>query len=234
MSITIDHKVLAESRLATQFKESTNFINYIKTLLVEANSLEEVYQDLLTERWVDTAVGINLDILGVIVGQPRILVDATILSYFGYLTAPGAQSFGTLLDPGIGGRFKSKDEPTTGNRELTDDEYRVFIKARVIKNSIIPALPETISFFRFLFNVSQVIIIDGSMRYTVQIGRLLTENEKAFLLNTDLIPKVTAVGASYQEYEFNNAFGFEGIPNSLGFGSVNNPSIGGKFATIIS
>lgn len=234
MSDTIDHKQLAESRLATQFRESTNLINYIRSLLVEADNLEQVFQDLLNDRWIDTAEGINLDIIGSIVGQQRVLVDATALVYFGFINALGADSFGTVLDPSIGGRFKGKDEPTTGNRTLTDDEYRVFIKARVIKNSIIPTLPETTKFFRFLFDVAQVIIIDSDMRYTVQIGRLLTDNEKTFLLNTNLVPKVAAVGVGYQEYEYNNAFGFGGVPTSLGFGSVADPSLGGKFASIIS
>ena len=42
---SIDHNSLAISRLATQFKESTNLINYIRALLVEANNLEEVFCD---------------------------------------------------------------------------------------------------------------------------------------------------------------------------------------------
>jgi len=234
MTDVINHKELAIKRLAVEFRESTNLIAYIKTLLVEADTLEEVFQDLLEKRWIDTAEGVQLDVVGAIVGQPRILVDATILFYFGFATAPGAQSFGTLTDPNVGGRFRSKDELTTGNRTLTDDEYRLFIRARVIKNSITPTLPALQDFLKFLFNVDQVIIIDGKMHYNVQIGRILTLNEKAFLLNTDLVPKVKSVGASYQEYDSTNAFGFKGVPTSLGFGSVNDSSIGGKFSTIIS
>ena len=234
MSDPINHKDLAESRLATQFRESTNLINYIRTLLVESDNLEQVYRDLLDKRWIDTAEGINLDIIGSIVGQPRILVDATTLFYFGFDGAAGAQSFGTINDAGIGGRFRGVDEPITGNRELIDVEYRAYIKARIVKNSVIPTLPEMLSFFRFLYDTTQIIIIDQPMFYTVQIGRLLTANEKAFLINTDLVPKVAAVNVSYQEYDSNIAFGFGGIPNSLGFGSVSNPNIGGKFASIIS
>ncbi len=234
MTDQINHKELAESRLATEYKESTKLIAYIKALLVEADTLEQVFQDLLTKRWIDTATGINLDIIGSIVGQPRVLIDATVLSYFGYATAPGATSFGTITDPGIGGRFRSAGEPTTGNRRLTDDEYRLFIRARIVKNSISPTIPQTISFFKFLFDVDQIIIVDGPMFYTLQIGTPLTANQKAFLLNTDLIPKVAAVGVSYQEYDDDSAFGFSGIPSSLGFGSVNDTSIGGRFASIIS
>ena len=234
MSSPINHRELAESRLATQFKESVNLISYIKALLLESDSLEEVFRNLLTDRWIDTAEGTNLDIIGSIVGQPRILVDALIINYFGFLPNSGASSFGSVSNVSLGGRFRSKEESTTGNRKLTDEEYRLYIRARIIKNSISPNLPETLSFFKFLFSVDQVVIVDGTMNYAVQIGRRLSPNEKAFLINTDLVPKVAGVGVSYQEYEADLAFGFSGIPTSKGFGSVNNSSLRGKFSYIIS
>lgn len=234
MSDIIDHEALAISRLATEFRESTNLIAYIKTLLIEADTLEQVFQDILDKRWIDTAEGVNLDIVGVIVGQPRVLVDATLLFYFGFDPAAAAESFGSVNDPSVGGRFRAVNEPITGNRELTDDEYRVFIRARVIKNSVIPTVNSLTSFFKFLFEVDQVIIVDiQTMQYSVQIGRILTENEIVFLNNTDLVPKVAAVGVSYIEYDITDVFAFAGIPNSKGFGSVSDPSIGGKFGNIL-
>lgn len=230
----IDHQALAISRLATEFRESTNLINYIETLLIEANNIENNIQDVVDLRWIDTATGVNLDVLGFIVGQSRTLIDASTLFYFGFSPDPGASSFGTIQDPGIGGRFRGVDESTLGNRRLIDAEYRVFIRARIIKNSIIPTLENMVSFLKFLINVDQVNIIDGDMHYVVQLGKILSANEKAFLLNTDLVPKVAAVSIGYQEYDGENAFGFLGIPTSKGFGSVSNSALGGKFSSIIS
>lgn len=43
----INHRDLAESRLATQFKESPNLIAYIRALIRENDELESVFQDLL-------------------------------------------------------------------------------------------------------------------------------------------------------------------------------------------
>lgn len=229
----INHEELAISRLATQFRESTNLINYIKALLSEADTLEAVFQSLLNDRWIDTAVGIQLDILGSIVGQSRIIIDASNVFYFGFLGDPTSVGFGNLDDPTEGGRLRSIDEITTGNRALTDDEYRLFIKARAIKNSIIPTIQNTINFFKFLFEVEEVTAVDGNMSYSIQIGRILTLNEKTFLLNTDLVPKVAAVGVTYFEYETNNAFGFSEDPTSLGFGDLNDSNVGGSFASII-
>jgi hypothetical protein len=87
---------------------------------------------------------------------------------------------------------------------------------------------------KFLFEVDVIIVVDGNMNYAIQIGKPLTANEKAFLSSTDLVPKIAGVSVSYQEYEFESSFGLKGIPNSKGFGSVNDSSIGGKFSTIIS
>ena len=229
----INHLELAESRLATQFKNSTKLINYINALLNEADTLEQVFNDIIDSRSIDNANGKSLDMLGAIVGQSRVLVDATALYYFGFKDDPTAQSFGDLNDPGAGGRFRSVDELTTGNRRLTDSEYRMFIRSRIVKNNVTPTYPEVEQFLKDLLNVQTVNIIEGTMVYIVQFGRILTNNEKVFILNTELIPKPAAVGVSYQEYDGQSAFGFLNDPESVGFGDVNDSNVGGKFSSII-
>lgn len=230
----IDHLELAVERAVTQFKESVNFIGYLKALLVEANNLEEVFTSLLTERWIDTAVGRQLDILGKIVGQPRVIVNATQLFYFGFSPNAGAQSFGDINDPSVGGRFRSIGESTTGNRVLTDAEYREYIKIRIVKNSITPTMLAMQEFFQTLLNTPNINIIDNPMFYIVQIGKVLDPNEKAFLQNATVIPKVAAVGVEYQEYNPDlPVFGFNGVAGSAGFGDLNDPLIGGYFASLI-
>lgn len=231
---SIDHKALAISRLATQFKESTNLISYIRALLLEANDLEEVFCDLLDKRWIDTAEGVNLDILGSIVGQSREFIDAEIFDYFGFADNPQAQSFGSVVDTSLGGRFKFIDEVTTGIRQLSDDEYRLFIKARISRNRTSSTPEDIIAQIRYIFNSPLVLFVDGNTKYEISIGRKLGLNEKSILLETDIVPKTAGVQASYvTEFDSNNFFGFQGLPNSLGLGSVSNPSQGGKLGNLI-
>ncbi len=85
ISKAIDHKALAVSRVATQYRDSVNLIGYIKSLLYEADTLEQVFNELLEKRWIDTADGVNLDILGSIVGQSREFIDAEIFEYLALL-----------------------------------------------------------------------------------------------------------------------------------------------------
>lgn len=230
----IDHKELAVSRLATQFRESTNLIAYIKALLIETDTLEQVFCDLLEKRWIDTAEGVQLDILGAIVGQSREFVDAEIFDYFGFADNPQAQSFGTLIDTGIGGRFRIIGEAITGIRQLTDDEYRKFIRARITRNSTKSTPEDIIAQLRFIFESPLILFVDGDTNYEVSIGRVLTLNEKSILTNTDIVPKTAGVRATYvTEFDSSNFFGFQGVPNSAGLGSLTNPNQGGKFSNLI-
>tara|TARA_R110000851_G_scaffold96792_2_gene209945 strand:+ start:26946 stop:27650 length:705 start_codon:yes stop_codon:yes gene_type:complete len=232
--ITIDHETLAVSRLATQFRESTNLITYIKTLLLEANDLEEVFRQLLEDRWIDTAEGIQLDILGSIVGQPREILGEEILGYFGFAINFESGSLGSILNPSIGGVFRSNSEPVTENRVLSDPEYRVWIRARIAKNSTSSTPEDIINQIMFVIGANQVIFIDGNTEYSVSVGKVLTNEEKSILLNTDIIPKTAGVQVKYlTQYNYESFFGFEGIPNSAGLGSVSDPSLGGAFGQLI-
>lgn len=229
----IDHEELAISRLATQFREAANLIAYIQTLLREANNLEDVFFQLLNERSLDTAIGAQLDIIGEIVGQSRILVDAESFKYFGFEGNPSAQSFGSVNDPAVGGRFVAIGEPTTGFRKLSDDEYRLFIRARITKNRTSSTPEEIIAQIKFIFDAPLVVLVEGNTSYTISIGKILSPNEKAILEN-DIIPKTLGVKATYvSEFDPTSFFGFSGMPGSGGFGSVNDPFIGGKFAQLI-
>lgn len=234
MTIQIDHKKLAISRFATQFKESANLIAYTEALLSEANPLEKVFQDLLVKRTIDEAEGVQLDILGLIVGQTREFIDATLFEYFGFAVNAQSRSFGDLSDPSIGGRFIAVGEPITGIRKLNDTEYRSFIRARITRNNTTSTPEEIIAKFQFLFGIEQVLFVDGDTSYEVSLGRLLTANEKSILNDTDIVPKTVGVNASYvTEYTFNNFFGFQGVPNSAGLGSLTDPLVGGKFGNLI-
>lgn len=63
--------------LASQFRDSkrngdpTNLQKVIRALVTPAQELQDVNYELETERWLATAVGVQLDEIGVILGLPR-------------------------------------------------------------------------------------------------------------------------------------------------------------------
>jgi hypothetical protein len=198
----INHQDLAESRLATQYKNSTNLIKSIRAYLAEANSLEEMFQSLLNDRWIDEATGFTLEVLGVIVGQPRVLLDANDVDYFGFEGDAQSNSFGTATDVTIGGRFRAADESTTGLRELSDAEYRIFIKGKILKNKTIGTIQEIIDQIKTLFPQIGAVIIEEDFsveaaHYAVSFDRALDGNAELLIGNTNLIIKPIGVSVEY-------------------------------------
>lgn len=66
-----DHGDQAVARLAQQFREGVSVPALVRIHAARLQALEDVFRDLLTKRWIDTAAGAQLDVLGKIVGQPR-------------------------------------------------------------------------------------------------------------------------------------------------------------------
>lgn len=71
LPVTRNQIQLALGRQLTQFRESENFNKLITLFMQEIQDLEEVNFDLLDDRSIFTAVGAQLDILGLIVGETR-------------------------------------------------------------------------------------------------------------------------------------------------------------------
>lgn len=105
-----------------------------------ANVLEEKQDELININDVllniEKSSGNLLDIIGRIVGQPRILINFYSKPYFGFFGATNVRSFGTIEDDEVGGFWRSKYDDTGGSAFIADDViYRKLIKARIIKNS---------------------------------------------------------------------------------------------------
>ncbi len=207
----IDHIAQSESRLATQYRESPNLIGYIAALLSEANSLEQIMCDIIFTRTIDEATGFTLDVIGEIVGQPRILVDATVIGYFGYAGALGAKAYNS-------GRYRSESEPTTGDRTLDDTEYRLFIRARIARNHSNGTIESIIELTKFITGADEVVVTEYDSAIRIGVGRPLTDSEQIFLTESGLLPKAAGVEIEeFYEYSNENKFAYAAFPNAKGY-----------------
>ena len=204
----LDHEAQAVSRLLVQFKESSKLQGYIKALMSEANFLECELVAVLAERGIDTSSGTQLDVIGEIVGQPRGVVDAGLLTFFGYAGAP----------TGVAGydgdaRYLGGNESPIGIRLLTDGEYRLFIRARIAKNQSKGNINSLVDMVTFLINSTAFVLFDGPGPAEFTLGfdiGTLSANDKVFLTDSDLIPKPAGVAINLFEYPTAGAFGYVG------------------------
>lgn len=203
MTNAIDHTQKALSRLVTQFRESTNLRNYISSLLIDSESLEAAFIQLLDLRNLDTATGISLDIIGEIVGQPRLISDFAAFTFFGYKhkdfpPASNVGGYGDLTDPSKGAPYLSTGSSPTGSFLLSDETYRIVIRSRIQKNISTGTVENLIEVIKILFDdIEPIKITEGvEAEYTVEFGRDLSSTE-INLVDSGILPKPAGVSVIY-------------------------------------
>lgn len=245
----VDYLSEARSRVTQQFMLDEDgqsgaivFDKYLQLLLGGKIELQEIFRELMQERSLDTATGAQLDIIGEIVGQPRELIDTALLTFFAFQGYPDAQSYGNLNNSSLGGPYYDINNPLAGNTLLTDEQYRLFIKAKIIKNSTNATPDQFIEFMRFVFGVDlSLIVAEGNAEFTLMIGAELSSFEKVLLTYTSyssgypsrFIPKPIGVRVNFGEFIPENVFGFQGFPNARGYGDLSDLSLGGQYAQLI-
>ena len=225
---TVDYLQEARERVTEQFKNQDIFDRYLQILLIDNTEIQGVLKDLMQKRSIDTAEGAQLDVIGEIVGQKRELIDTALLKYFAFDGYPDAQTYGDLNNESLGGVFYSLGDPLAGNTLLNDDQYRLFIKAKIIKNSTNVTPNQFLSFLSFVFGSPfNMIIAEGGAEFTALVGKNLTSFEKVLLTyvstvngySSRFVPKPVGVRVNFGSFNYDNYFGFLGAPNAKGYGT---------------
>lgn len=123
-SSQLDHVEVGVSRVATQYSAATRFLAYIRALLTASAELEAVLQLIAQQADIDIAEGVNLDVLGEIVGLSR-KVSVPLDIYFAF------DYGGAGFDEGF---WKGPYDPTDGLVSLDDTTYRTMIRAKIEAN----------------------------------------------------------------------------------------------------
>lgn len=233
------------SKVTFAFEESPVFDKYLQLLTLPAAEMQIVLSQLMKQRSVDTAVGKQLDIIGDIVGQPRELLDSDFIPYFGYEGAFEAQSYGDVSDTSKGGYYWDINTSLTGNILLSDEQYRLFIKAKILKNITRSTPEDVIKFVVFVFGAKKVQITqdEGADQALIMVSDDLDNFQIALLryfvedkYRSYFVPKSLGIGYLFGTIPTLDFFSYAGVENGLGFGTFipeNNEVIGGgKYATL--
>lgn len=113
---------IMDEMLLSQYADSTNLRQYLLAYFEEMDELFAAIEDVYNGRFLENAVGAQLDVIGEILQQSRNINLGT--KYFGFLGAPLAEGFGTVSDPTTGGTFKSVSDVGGTVIPLGDAVYR--------------------------------------------------------------------------------------------------------------
>ena len=190
----------ADSLIISQYNSSTNLHKYIECFTVVFNDILQACIEVATQRYLDYAVGMQMDVIGVILGQSRTLSGSKPLGYFGYYDNPQAAdpSIGTDADPTIGGILKGDLDKDSADFILTDAAYYNVLKARILKNSSNCCVEDVLEYIDLILGkVTNTEIIESTTENAahLRIHEKLSISSKAILAS--LIKQVKVGGVRY-------------------------------------
>ncbi len=206
------HTGQINEKLANQFCEASQFIVWLSEKMRSYDNAQDWVNYLMENLDVYVAEGYWLDLIGLIVGQPRTVPNGIPLEYFGFDGQPNIGGFGEQ-------RMYKTGDPLGVSTELGDAEYRTVILAKVAANfadSTLLGIEESLS---IIFNTTNVGVSNfGVASIRIYIGRDLTSVEKALITDLDLIPRAAGVNVESNFFgDPDTTFGFSNY-GFAGFG----------------
>lgn len=181
-----------DRRLINQYAASPLVIALIKGLVDEGRvEIRQSLDALKLRLSIDDMEGVNLDRIGVIVGQPRPFTNADENDLFAFAGGTGLGFSGIGRDD-LGGELTGLD-PIAGAR-VSDERYRRILRARILVNNGGATLEEMLFFIEFTFE-TWATISNAVGTIGLTIGQRLGQQDIALLL--DLFPVAAGVRLDY-------------------------------------
>lgn len=232
----------AREKYTMAFEDKPVFDKYIQLILSEIEDLQAAFKDLKQLRTLEEAAGVQLDIIGNILGQPRVLLDVDFLEFFGMEGNPRSYRMGDLFS-NTGGMFFDLNERMQGSVSLDDETYRIMLRAKVAKNSTRATPEEMMWYLNYVFGTSASFASESSAVVITLISDNLTPQQVMLLsyinrsgdYDITLFPKPIGVRMEYGFYDPTQTFAFEDISTAKGFGDLSDPNVdGGLFASLLT
>lgn len=213
--------------LILQYVDKTKARQTVETWASEWQGIYDFARSFEVEFDLDNAWGDRLDKIGKIVGRSRIVERGYAKKYFGFEGTANAKTFGE------GAFFSILRDSGYEATELSDEQYRFFIRAKIAKNIVSAhissqtgrtGLQDTVD---FLFKSKAFVVDNKNMTMTVYIDESFDTDDLRIITDEDLLPTPQGVGCEVRTYSEAGTFGFSNNPNAKGFGL-------GKFARLVN
>lgn len=166
--LEIDMTELTLDRLLYQFQNSPVMLQVNTVLAAMEQETYDAAIDTLRGRTIAEAEGVNLDVIGDIVGQPRILLNAETKAWFTPDSAFRVDATPVYVE----------NAPLFGNLPAGDEEYRRLIVSKIFKNHVkASSVPEVIQFANLLIGKPISVKREAPMEISFIVPSNITPNE---------------------------------------------------------
>lgn len=174
-------------RIYAQYRDKPKAVDWYQIARKLGGSIEDAAEAVRKSYDIDNARGEQLSVLGRIVVVPRSFVGSIPMD-------PG------LFDLTDGDEFGDDEAMFSAltidqDGQLSDELYRLVIKAKIIKNNGDATIENILDGMNFLVPNAEVLrVTDGEdMSFSIEFYGQITNLERFALLNTGLVPKPQAV-----------------------------------------
>lgn len=146
---------------------------------------------------IDTAEGVNLDLVGKHVGQSRAINGYQLRKFFGFVGSKHALSFSKNNEGG--GEWYRRRDPLSDSVRLSDADYRFLIKCRILKNYQTGTVSNILESCRFIFGDNCSVIDNYDMTVSISLPSQNLNSFKRFAIqNLDILPRPMGVRFIYE------------------------------------
>lgn len=161
------HGEVAWSHFLAQHVGKLYTESFVKAFYPPLDYLDSAQQQLYTLRWLETAQGVQLDGIGYIVGQSRVLESSVYVPFFGFITQPAGRAFGVA-------RMRRKGEPYADSATMGDADYRAMIRVKIGLNNSHGTTEDIIKAVEGILGVTDVEVRDmGNANARLYVGGTL-------------------------------------------------------------
>ncbi len=121
-------KQIMEGLLLDQYSNSPNLKEYYMCFIAEFDLLFEQLHKVYFGRFIENAVGAQLDVIGIILQQSRAVILPNI--WFGFQGVPNVEGMADEASPAIGGMFKDENIGEDKITPVDDVLYRRMLLAK--------------------------------------------------------------------------------------------------------
>ncbi|KUE88875.1 hypothetical protein ASL20_09625 [Cupriavidus necator] len=190
MDLSQKHDDIAWSHWLAQFRDGSYVEALVRALLKPADGIQQALRDLLERRWLDTAFGKQLDMIGTIVIMPRPSYYAPSYDYFGFVEDFEALGFDQAP-------FWDEDNAGASRvlKQLSDERYRRLLYWKIAINNGHGTQPEIVASLKAIFGATRVVVQDaGNAKFRIWMNTMpvpIIPGENAF---SAYVPKLAGVG----------------------------------------
>ena len=223
--------------LIWQYQDKPKAQKHIELILSEFEKIYNLLNVIPDAFDLDKAVGKQQDILGKILGISRNVPFAVSKRFFGFTNNINSYGFDRRLKTtGFKIPFKRKLEDIYTSGRLDDTQFRVFLKAKAIKNNVRATMIDDNKLslqdaINFLFNDTSYVVDNQDMTMTLYIENSYDVQLLKYIKQLDLLPRPQGVEIrTVLHFAEGNTFGFRRNKEALVFSRRLQAGLKPKFA----